>query len=333
MNQKKKFDIALSFAGEDREYVERVATLLQQIGVSVFYDSFEEANLWGKNLYDYLSDIYKNQARYTIVFISESYNKKLWTNHERQSMQSRAFQENKEYILPVRFDDTTVPGILPTTGYIDLRTKTPEELVELIKKKLIYSGGTIPSDSLRSALSTISLLPKIEPKNVSVKILQENNTPIINAKVVLSADNGTYLQASTNDGGIAEFSIKTQRSYSLLVAHENYPSALVEKFDCQNDIEIKLTEIENIGSIIIQSTGYIKGLNGRLNPINDSNGRTYLYADNISINNGAKQPVTFGLNKNLILEDNEGVIMNLIFRFIGGHTTALIDYIKPKYEE
>ena len=136
MNQKKKFDIALSFAGENREYVERVAILLQQLGISVFYDSFEEPNLWGKNLYDYLSDIYQNQAKYTIVFISESYNEKLWTNHERQSMQSRALEENREYILPVRFDNTTVPGILNTTGYIDLRNKKPEELVEIIKKKL-----------------------------------------------------------------------------------------------------------------------------------------------------------------------------------------------------
>jgi len=136
MNQNKKFDIALSFAGEEREYVDRIAKLLKQDKISVFYDLFEETNLWGKNLYDYLSDIYKNQARYTIIFISENYIKKLWTNHERQSMQARAFQESEEYILPVRFDDTVVPGISNTVGYIDLRTKTPEELVEKIKKKL-----------------------------------------------------------------------------------------------------------------------------------------------------------------------------------------------------
>ena len=33
-----KYDIALSFAGEDREYVEKVATLLKENGVRVFYD-------------------------------------------------------------------------------------------------------------------------------------------------------------------------------------------------------------------------------------------------------------------------------------------------------
>lgn len=58
-----KYDVALSFAGEDREYVEQVANLLGSSGVKVFYDRFEEADLWGKNLYDYLIDIYQNKAK------------------------------------------------------------------------------------------------------------------------------------------------------------------------------------------------------------------------------------------------------------------------------
>jgi len=107
----KKYDIALSFAGEDREYVEKVANLLKIKNIKVFYDDFEKSNLWGKNLYDYLSDIYKNKAKYTILFISEYYAKKLWTNHERESAQARAFLERKEYILPAKFDDTEILGI------------------------------------------------------------------------------------------------------------------------------------------------------------------------------------------------------------------------------
>jgi len=103
MKLKMDYDIALSFAGEDRDYVDDVANILRSKGVSVFYDKFEEANLWGKNLYDYLSDIYANKAYYTIMFISESYCNKLWTNHERVAMQSRAFQENQEYILPAKY--------------------------------------------------------------------------------------------------------------------------------------------------------------------------------------------------------------------------------------
>jgi hypothetical protein len=333
MKREPKFDIALSFAGEDRKYVDQVAILLRENGISVFYDLFEEANLWGKNLYDYLSDIYQNQAKYTIMFISEAYNKKLWTNHERQSMQSRAFQENEEYILPVKFDDTKIPGVLPTIGYIDLKTKTPEQLVDLIEKKLINNGGTIPSESLRKALSTITPIPQIDPLNNTLKVFDNRGNAIAGAQVVLSANNGTFLQSETNKDGIANFTIKTRREYSVIVAHSNYPSAVVEKYDPNVDLEITLNFIENIGSMIIQSTGYISGLQGRLNPILDTANRMYLYADNIAVDGGKNQPVHFALNQPLSLEDSQGVVMNVIFRFINGRTTALIDYIKPVYKQ
>lgn len=130
------YDVALSFAGEDREYVAKVANLLRDQHVEVFYDAFEEARLWGKNLYEYLTDVYRHRAQFTVVFISEAYGKKLWTNHERKAAQARAFEEAKEYILPARFDDTEIPGILPTTGYISLRDRTPEQLVAAILSKL-----------------------------------------------------------------------------------------------------------------------------------------------------------------------------------------------------
>lgn len=330
MEKKIKFDIALSFAGEDREYVDKVATSLRTRGISVFYDLFEEENLWGKNLYDYLSDIYQNQARYTIMFISEAYKKKLWTNHERQAMQSRAFQESQEYILPARFDDTEIIGVLPTVGYVDLRTKNAEDFVQIIERKLIYSGGTIPSENLRETLSTITPMPKIAPHEITITVVnKKNGVGISNAHTVLSAENGTYLHTTTNELGIGKINIQTRRLYSMLIAHQNYPSALMEKLDLDSDLKVELSEIDNIGSIIIQSTGYIPGLQGRLNPIFDSANRMYLYADNIAINGGKNQPVHFSINNAISLEDNQGTIINLIFRFINGHTTALIDYIKP----
>lgn len=279
-------------------------------------------------------DIYQNQARYTIMFISSFYKEKLWTNHERQAMQSRAFQESQEYILPVRFDDTEISGVLPTVGYIDLRVKTPEQLVEIIERKLIYSGGTIPSENLRKALFTIMPIPKIEPHELLITVInRESQLGIQNVNIVLSAENGTYLSTSTDEQGLGRIKIQTRRLYSVLIAHPNYPSVLIERLDLEADLKIELSEIENVGSIIIQSTGYIPGLAGRLNPIFDSSRRMYLYADNIAIDGGKNQPVTFTLNNILTLEDSQGIIMNLIFRFVNGRTTALIDYIKPITEK
>ena len=137
----KKFHVALSFAGEDRAYVEAVAKALQAEGVDVFYDKFEEADLWGKDLYTHLSDVYQNRALFTVIFVSDAYSKKLWTNHERKSAQARAFSESHEYILPAVFDESVeVPGLLRTTGHIALIGRSTTELAELIIEKLRKTG-------------------------------------------------------------------------------------------------------------------------------------------------------------------------------------------------
>jgi hypothetical protein len=131
-----QFDVALSFAGEDRQYVEAVADQLRANGVEVFYDRYEQATLWGKDLYEHLDHVYQQAARYCILFVSEQYASKVWTSHERKSAQARALRENEEYILPVRFDDTEIPGLRSTVGYIDARTTTSDQLVDLVLKKI-----------------------------------------------------------------------------------------------------------------------------------------------------------------------------------------------------
>jgi hypothetical protein len=130
------YDVALSYAGEDREYVRRVANCLQRAGIKIFYDQFEEVELWGKDLSIRLDEVYSKQAKFCIVFVSEAYAKKAWPLHERRSALSRFFQENQEYILPVRLDDTDIPGISPLIAYVDGRRHTPNQLCKMILTKL-----------------------------------------------------------------------------------------------------------------------------------------------------------------------------------------------------
>lgn len=131
-----EYDVCLSFACEERKFVREVANELINRGVRVFFDEYAEAELWGKDLYSHLDDIYQNAARYCILFVSRHYAKRVWTNHERQSAQARALTENKEYILPARFDDTLIPGLRPTVGFIDLRSRTPADIANLVVEKL-----------------------------------------------------------------------------------------------------------------------------------------------------------------------------------------------------
>jgi hypothetical protein len=135
------YHVALSFAGEDRDYVKRVAAQLIAEGVEVFYDEFEEATLWGKNLYTHLRDVYENKALFTVIFISEHYRNKVWPNHELESAQARALVSNDEYILPAFFDKSVdVPGLLKTIKHISLSGRRPEDFAVLIVKKLQEFG-------------------------------------------------------------------------------------------------------------------------------------------------------------------------------------------------
>ena len=91
----REFDVALSFAGEDRQHAKELADLLDSGGYEVFYDEYEQAELWGKNLLEYLSTVYKDKARYCVVFLSEFYAEKWWPRLELRSAAARAFKENE----------------------------------------------------------------------------------------------------------------------------------------------------------------------------------------------------------------------------------------------
>lgn len=112
-----QYQVALSFAGEQREYVERVARALQSRGVAIFYDNFAKPTLWGKDGMEFFHQVFAANSAYVVMFISAEYVSKSWPRHERRSALSRALIEQGEYVLPVRFDDTVVPGLPATILY------------------------------------------------------------------------------------------------------------------------------------------------------------------------------------------------------------------------
>jgi hypothetical protein len=166
------YDVALSFAGEDRVFVEKLARALKSEKVKVFYDKDEADNLWGKDLYAHLSDVYQRRARFTIIFVSRHYAAKRWPRHELQSAQARAFQEaSSEYILPVRFDDTEIPGLPKTIGYVDAQSMAPERIAALFVRKLDTERRKIGARKSADASSHL-----VEDLRLPIDIVIENST-------------------------------------------------------------------------------------------------------------------------------------------------------------
>ena len=156
-----QYQVALSFAGEQRAYVERVARNLQARGIAVFYDGLEKVALWGRSGTETFQDVFEQRSAYVVMFISKEYVEKSWPRHERRSALSRMSRERLEYILPVRFDDTPVCGLPGDVLYENGHEHTPEQLAAMIAKKLgvqPYDGKAshVPAPRMTSPTGEVS---------------------------------------------------------------------------------------------------------------------------------------------------------------------------------
>ena len=142
----RRWDVALSFAGAEREYVGQVAAALKARGVCCFYDADEQIDLWGRHLAEELPAVYSERAATVVVFVSAEYAERDWTRLERRAALNRAVQERREYVLPARFDDTQLPGLLSDMVAVDLRGRTPEQFATMIAAKLDTLGIPLPGE-------------------------------------------------------------------------------------------------------------------------------------------------------------------------------------------
>lgn len=130
------WDVAVSFAGENREVAKELRDACKEKGIEVFYDFDQQAILWGKDLSKVLTDVYRNEALFMVIIISKDYPEKNWTNFEFVNGKDAEKERSLEYLLPIRIDDTHVVGLKETIGIIDLRKQNMESIVEVLSEKI-----------------------------------------------------------------------------------------------------------------------------------------------------------------------------------------------------
>ncbi len=130
-----RYDVALSFAASDREVASTLAAALSSEGLNVFFDELSSSELWGKDLYSHLSNIYSS-ARVCVVLLSESYTKSKWTASEYRSLLAQSNSKDYFAILPIKLDKSTLPSGMDTVGYISLEDISPKKAAALVKQKL-----------------------------------------------------------------------------------------------------------------------------------------------------------------------------------------------------
>ena len=134
---KHHFDVALSFPGEHRKYVEGVAKELERlVGPNAyFYDANYKAQLARPSLDILLQDIYRNRASLVVIFLCQSYQEKEWCGIEFRAIREIIKNKQNEKVMFIKMDTGKVEGVFETDGYIDAGSHTPEEIAKFIKER------------------------------------------------------------------------------------------------------------------------------------------------------------------------------------------------------
>ena len=133
-----RFKVALSFPGEQREYIAAVADELKsRLGAgSVFYDKDFTAQLARPNLDTLLQKIYLNNSDLVVVFLSENYEQKQWCGLEWRAIRTIIKNKSDHTIMFMRFDDANVSGSFSIDGYVDLKDHSPVQAARMIVERV-----------------------------------------------------------------------------------------------------------------------------------------------------------------------------------------------------
>lgn len=103
-----EYDIALSFAGENRELAKHIANQLLELDVPVFYDEAFETNFLGKAWTKKFKEIFTDESRYVVVLLDKHHADKIWPTFEREHFAPRIADEQ---VIPIYLDETKFVGI------------------------------------------------------------------------------------------------------------------------------------------------------------------------------------------------------------------------------
>lgn len=183
-------------------------------------------------------------------------------------------------------------------------------------------------DEAELCVSLPAAAPDSWPATTVVTVRREG-VPLEGADVLALFPNNTWRRASTDRDGEARLELHSVHlPMQVFVAAPGCRAhAEREWAPAERGLAIDLTPLPGGGSVIFaEGTGYVPGLEGRLNPILDTSQRTYLYASNIAINDGKEQPVYFVPGEeDLRLTDSNGREAIVRIAAISG-SSSLIEY-------
>lgn len=167
---KYSYEIALSFAMEDKEIVEKVYHYLRAEDISVFYAPASESQviLSGKNQREIFYEIFGLKAKYVALFVSKTYITKKIPMEEASIAIAKHSKDGS--VIPIYLDNASLPADLfspQDTNYF--KSKSPAEISNHLAEKIKAA-----SDEQTEILSDSKSIMNVKNNKAEKQIFVQN---------------------------------------------------------------------------------------------------------------------------------------------------------------
>ncbi|HWB05074.1 MAG TPA: SMEK domain-containing protein [Verrucomicrobiales bacterium] len=142
----KRFRVAFSFAGDQREFVAKVANVLAGTfgREAIFYDKFHQAELAQPNLDLLLSKVYGEQSDLIVQVVSDDFESREWSGLDWRHMRAILMRSDSHRVMLGHFGHGGLP-LSYGTGSLNLDEISPDQFATLILERLAVNEG-LPSN-------------------------------------------------------------------------------------------------------------------------------------------------------------------------------------------
>ncbi|MDE0608246.1 MAG: DUF4143 domain-containing protein [Acidimicrobiaceae bacterium] len=224
-------------------------------------------------------------------------------------------------------------GVTIASDWVRSLDRIAELVPDLVCKTVVYGGAKaearggcdiMPLGQFDEALGNFDA-------DVAVRVAC-GGTPVAGVDVLALFPNNVWQRATSDVAGVARLKLyTTDLSMTVYAAGEGLSAKIVSDWvPARGSLEVELDVLVDGGSVIFaDQTGYVPGIEGRLNPILDVAQRTYLYTTNVAVNGGLAQPVDFSVGEDVLnLVDAHGNERDLRVVAMSGQS-ALLEYGLP----
>ncbi|SRR6266568_1990791 len=164
-----EYDLAFSFAGENRAYVEEIKAECDDLGLITYYDKDRKIDQWGESFISEQRKVYSGyKTKHFVPFISHYYFSKPIPTDEFKSALLES-TKRKRYILPIKLDnsDVSVEYLHKDVQYLKKEDYTPKQLAYALKQ-IVDETNTPAKDVDQLLEDALDLpMPKIIPRTYS----------------------------------------------------------------------------------------------------------------------------------------------------------------------